>query len=94
MNAQPKTVYQNKDLNLGLNDYEINYLFLGLKNIERKVKDSELMMFSQINSEHCRHKIFNSQWMDWIRLTKKKSLFSMIKDTYRNYSENVLIGVQ
>ena len=80
----------NKDLNLGLNEYEINYLFLGLKNIERKVQDSELMMFSQINSEHCRHKIFNSNWNGLDKVDKGKSLFSMIKDTYRNHSENVL----
>ena len=80
----------NKDLNLGLNEYEINYLFHGLKNIERKVQDSELMMFSQINSEHCRHKIFNSNWNGLDKVDEGKSLFSMIKDTYRNHSENVL----
>ena len=80
----------NKDLNLGLNEYEINYLFLGLNDIERKVQDSELMMFSQINSEHCRHKIFNSNWNGLDKVDEGKSLFSMIKDTYRNHSENVL----
>ena len=80
----------NQTLSLGLNDFEINYLFEGLKTTKRRIKDSELMMFSQINSEHCRHKIFNSRWTNHSREKEYPSLFSMIKDTYENYSENVL----
>ena len=80
----------NQTLSLGLNDFEINYLFEGLKTTKRRIKDSELMMFSQINSEHCRHKIFNSSWANHSQEKEYPSLFSMIKDTYENYSENVL----
>ena len=80
----------NQTLSLGLNDFEINYLFEGLKTTKRRIKDSELMMFSQINSEHCRHKIFNSRWTNHSQEKEYPSLFSMIKDTYENYSENVL----
>ena len=80
----------NKSLSLGLNDYELAYLYEGLKNNPRKIKDSELMMFSQINSEHCRHKIFNSHWKNRDSKKELSSLFSMIKDTYKNYPKNVL----
>ena len=80
----------NRTLSLGLNDFEINYLFNGLKTTKRKIKDSELMMFSQINSEHCRHKIFNSRWTDRSKEKEYPSLFSMVRDTYKNYSEKVL----
>ncbi|MEL0199326.1 MAG: hypothetical protein VW905_04960, partial [Gammaproteobacteria bacterium] len=51
--------------------------------------DCELMMFSQINSEHCRHKIFNSKWaIDGE--SEYASLFSFIKDTFTNYSDGVI----
>ena len=80
----------NESLSLGLNDFELAYLYEGLKNRSKRIKDSELMMFSQINSEHCRHKIFNSQWINQDSKKKSSSLFSMIKDTYNNYSTSVL----
>ncbi len=80
----------NESLSLGLNDFELAYLYEGLKNRTKRIKDSELMMFSQINSEHCRHKIFNSQWINQDSKKKSSSLFSMIKDTYNNYSKSVL----
>ena len=54
----------NRMLGLALSDDEIDYLhesFNGLKN--RNPSDVELMMFAQANSEHCRHKIFNADWI-------------------------------
>ena len=50
----------NKSSGLALNNEEISYLKNIFKRLKRNPTDIELMMFSQINSEHCRHKIFNS----------------------------------
>lgn len=79
----------NQALGLALNDDEINYLFTRFTALERNPTDVELMMFAQANSEHCRHKIFNA---DWIINGKpqQKSLFKMIKNTYEHYSDGVL----
>ena len=49
----------------------------------------ELMMFAQVNSEHCRHKIFNAEWtIDDVK--QENSLFQMIKNTYKCNPEGVL----
>ena len=45
---------------LALIDTEINYISDYYKGKGSKISDLELMMFAQVNSEHCRHKIFNS----------------------------------
>jgi len=86
-----KTALQkaNKDLGLALADDEIDYLNQAYAQLKRNPTDIELMMFAQVNSEHCRHKIFNA---DWVIDGKKqpKSLFKMIKNTYEKSSENVL----
>ncbi len=73
----------NIDMGLAMSDLEIDYLVGIYKVLKRNPTDVELMMFSQINSEHCRHKIFNSEF--FIEGKKaNKSLFAMIKSTYRN----------
>ena len=73
----------NSDMGLAMSNSEIDYLVGIYKTLKRNPTDVELMMFSQINSEHCRHKIFNSKF--FIEGKKKdKSLFAMIKSTYRN----------
>ena len=55
----------------------------------RDPTDVELMMFAQANSEHCRHKIFNADWIiDGER--QPKSLFAMIRNTYAHNSRGVL----
>lgn len=79
----------NLALGLALNDEEINYLFNEYKKINRNPTDAELVMFGQINSEHCRHKIFNA---DWVIDGKKqpKSLFKMIKNTYESNKQGVI----
>ncbi|MGD8408084.1 MAG: phosphoribosylformylglycinamidine synthase, partial [Thiohalophilus sp.] len=55
----------------------------------RNPSDVELMMFAQANSEHCRHKIFNA---DWIidHQTQNHSLFGMIRNTYEQHSDGIL----
>ncbi|MCD4684264.1 MAG: phosphoribosylformylglycinamidine synthase, partial [Bacteroidales bacterium] len=67
----------NKAEGLALNEDEINYLEkLSLK-LGRKLTDSEVFGFSQVNSEHCRHKIFNGTFIiDGKEMPE--SLFSLI----------------
>ena len=79
----------NLALGLALNDDEISYLFNEYEKAGRNPTDAELVMFGQINSEHCRHKIFNA---DWVVDGKKqpKSLFKMIKNTYEKNNKGVI----
>ncbi|MDX1811819.1 MAG: phosphoribosylformylglycinamidine synthase, partial [Gammaproteobacteria bacterium] len=79
----------NVSMGLALADDEIDYLVENFTELQRNPTDVELMMFAQANSEHCRHKIFNA---DWIIDGEKqdKSLFKMIRNTYECHSENVL----
>ncbi len=56
-------VRANGDLGLALSDDEIDYLVESFQALERNPTDVELMMFAQANSEHCRHKIFNADWV-------------------------------
>jgi phosphoribosylformylglycinamidine synthase len=71
----------NSDWGLALSPDEIDYLTENFKRVKRNPTDVELMMFAQANSEHCRHKIFNA---DWVIDGKKQpeSLFSMIRHTH------------
>ena len=70
IDVEPETVLFVDDIKayndqegLALNDQEIQYLEDVSKRIERKLTDSEVFGFSQVNSEHCRHKIFNGQYI-------------------------------
>ncbi|KAG1694894.1 Phosphoribosylformylglycinamidine synthase [Nymphon striatum] len=76
----------NVDLGLALSEDEIQYLADNYAELDRDPTDVELMMFAQANSEHCRHKIFNA---DWIIDGKKQdqTLFGMIKNTYKQSPE-------
>jgi phosphoribosylformylglycinamidine synthase len=71
----------NARLGLALNDEEVAYLRDAYRGLARDPTDAELTMFAQANSEHCRHKIFNA---DWIVDGEKKdqSLFAMIRHTH------------
>ena len=71
----------NARLGLALSEDEIEYLERAYRTIGRDPTDAELTMFAQANSEHCRHKIFNA---DWIVDGEKKaqSLFAMIRHTH------------
>ena len=65
---------------LALNEDEVDYLEALTLKIGRKLTDSEIFGFSQVNSEHCRHKIFNGTFIiDGIK--KEHSLFQLIKLT-------------
>ena len=65
---------------LALSDEEISYLEGLSERLGRPLTDSELFGFSQVNSEHCRHKIFGGTFvLDGEE--EERSLFSMIKDT-------------
>ncbi|MFI5270468.1 MAG: phosphoribosylformylglycinamidine synthase [Candidatus Saccharimonadales bacterium] len=89
--SNPKESLQNANSNLGLalSEDEIDYLVDSFKTLKRNPTDVELMMFAQVNSEHCRHKIFNADWV--IDGNKQpKSLFKMIKNTYEKNSDEVL----
>ncbi|WWC94798.1 phosphoribosylformylglycinamidine synthase [Kwoniella sp. B9012] len=70
----------NARLGLALSDTEIPYLVESFLAAGRNPTDAELFMFAQVNSEHCRHKIFNAKWtIDGN--DKENSLFGMIRNT-------------
>jgi len=76
-------------LGLALSADEIDYLLEAYARLGRDPTDVELMMFAQANSEHCRHKIFNA---DWIidGAVQTKSLFAMIRNTHAKSPAGVL----
>lgn len=79
----------NKTYGLALSDSDIDYLVSSFLHLKRNPTDVEIMMYSQANSEHCRHKIFNSKWV----IAKKempKTLFEMIKNTKEKNPKNIL----
>jgi phosphoribosylformylglycinamidine synthase len=79
----------NVRLGLALSADEIDYLHENFRNLGRDPSDVELMMFAQANSEHCRHKIFNADWIiDGER--QAKSLFALIRNTHQHNSRGVL----
>ncbi|MCC1497283.1 phosphoribosylformylglycinamidine synthase [Alcanivorax sp. 1008] len=79
----------NSDLGLALAEDEIDYLVEQFQRLQRNPTDAELMMFAQANSEHCRHKIFNADWLiDGEQ--QDISLFGMIRNTYKVSPEGVL----
>jgi phosphoribosylformylglycinamidine synthase len=70
----------NKSEGLALSQEEVDYLENVAKQLERPLTDSEVFGFSQVNSEHCRHKIFNGSFViDGIE--KPMTLFQLIKET-------------
>jgi len=74
---------------LALNPEEVEYLDKLSVSIGRKLTDSEVFGFSQVNSEHCRHKIFNGTFV-LSGEEKKKTLFQMIKSTTRTNPNSVV----
>lgn len=74
---------------LALSEDEINYLNEVSKKIGRELTDSEVFGFSQVNSEHCRHKIFNGNFIiDDIE--KPSTLFQLIKETTKANPNTIL----
>ncbi|XUA20209.1 phosphoribosylformylglycinamidine synthase [Citrobacter sp. OP27] len=79
----------NQRLGLALAEDEIDYLFDAFTTLNRNPNDIELYMFAQANSEHCRHKIFNADWVIDGEV-QPKSLFKMIKNTFEKTPDHVL----
>ncbi|HFC8543175.1 TPA: phosphoribosylformylglycinamidine synthase [Neisseria weaveri] len=84
-------IQANSELGLALSPDEIDYLLENYQALQRNPSDVELMMFAQANSEHCRHKIFNA---DFILNGEKqpKSLFGMIRDTHNAHPEGTVVA--
>jgi len=82
--AKAKLVAANIELGLALAPTEIDYLvdayISSSTSMNRNPTDAELFMFAQVNSEHCRHKIFNAAW-EIDSVAKPNSLFGMIRNT-------------
>ncbi|WP_312548826.1 phosphoribosylformylglycinamidine synthase [Massilia sp.] len=84
-------VRANTELGLAMSEDEVDYLFDAFTKAERNPTDVELMMFAQANSEHCRHKIFNADWViDGVK--QDKSLFQMIKNTHQLQPKGTIVA--
>src|SRR3990172_1066582 len=91
-------VEANREWGLALSEDEIDYLVENFKRLGRNPTDVELMMFAQANSEHCRHKIFNADWIIDGQ-PQEHSLFGMIraphaanpKGTLSAYEDNAAV---
>ncbi len=83
----------NQSLGLALNPQEISYLNESYTRLKRNPTDVELMMFAQVNSEHCRHKIFNAYWQIDGN-SQNNSLFNMIRHTHQCNPDKVLVAYE
>ena len=81
----------NREMGLALSPDEIDYLVDNFGKLQRNPTDVELMMFAQANSEHCRHKIFNA---DWVIDGEEQplSLFNMIRNTHKLNPEGTVVA--
>ena len=89
----------NKQYGLALAPDEINYLVDAFVRgqgdtapLRRNPTDVELFMFAQVNSEHCRHKIFNATWTIDGKV-QPQSLFAMIRNTHKVTPDLSLIHI-
>ncbi|MDR0528015.1 MAG: phosphoribosylformylglycinamidine synthase [Zoogloeaceae bacterium] len=81
----------NESLGLALSGEEIDYLYQIFDRAGRNPTDVELIMFAQANSEHCRHKIFNAEWViDGVR--QERTLFDMIRATHKSQPEGTVVA--
>lgn len=87
VHISPEPIYHVEDIQaynikegLAMSEEEVEYLEKLSEKLGRKLTDSEVFGFSQINSEHCRHKIFNGTFIINGE-TKESSLFKLIKKT-------------
>lgn len=96
LNIKPEPILEiddiaeyNRQEGLALSSEEINYLEELSKKLNRKLTDSEVFGFSQVNSEHCRHKIFNGKFViDGVE--KEASLFELIKKTSKENPNEIV----
>ena len=96
INIEPEAILEIDDIadynakeGLALNDDEVAYLNTVSEKIKRKLTDSEVFGFSQVNSEHCRHKIFNGTFVI-DEIEKPSSLFKMIKETSKQHPNDIV----
>jgi phosphoribosylformylglycinamidine synthase len=81
----------NDEMGLALSEDEIDYLRDVFTKAGRNPTDVELMMFAQANSEHCRHKIFNAEWIvDGVKQTH--TLFDMIRHTHKVSPQGTVVA--
>ncbi|WP_405604447.1 phosphoribosylformylglycinamidine synthase [Polaribacter sp. Asnod1-A03] len=93
---QPEAILEIDDIaaynsqeGLSLSDEEVEYLESVATKIGRKLTDSEVFGFSQVNSEHCRHKIFNGTFViDGEEMPT--SLFKLIKETSKQNPNDIV----
>lgn len=96
INIQPEPILEiddiatyNKVEGLALSEEEVDYLNNLAVKLGRKLTDSEIFAFSQANSEHCRHKIFNGTFViDGEE--KETSLFKLIKKTSQENPNDIV----
>ena len=96
VNHQPEPIKHVEDLEayneqegLALSPEEIEYLHKVQEQVGRPLTDSEIFGFAQINSEHCRHKIFGGTFViDGVEM--ESSLFQMIKKTTKENPNKIL----
>jgi phosphoribosylformylglycinamidine synthase len=81
----------NREMGLALSDDEVDYLWRNFSRLKRNPTDVELMMFAQANSEHCRHKIFNADWVVDGN-PQVKSLFAMIRNTHEKNPRGTVVA--
>ncbi|MFJ1328516.1 phosphoribosylformylglycinamidine synthase [Capnocytophaga canimorsus] len=96
INIEPEAITEidnialyNEKEGLALSDEEITYLENLSQKIGRKLTDSEVFGFSQVNSEHCRHKIFNGTFVIDGQ-EQPLSLFKMIKKTSEAHPNSIV----
>jgi phosphoribosylformylglycinamidine synthase len=79
------------ELGLALQDADYQHLLAVYQRMGRDPHGAELMMFAQVNSEHCRHKVFNSDWrVNGVK--QDDTLFSMIRHTYKTNPGRVVVA--
>ena len=81
----------NVELGLAISEPEMKYLAESFGAANRNPTDTELVMFGQVNSEHCRHKIFGAEFIIDGK-AQKDSLFGMIKNTHRKNGKGTLVA--
>ena len=79
----------NQQEGLALSQEEVDYLNALAVSLGRPLTDSEVFGFSQVNSEHCRHKIFNGSFVIDGE-TKEQSLFQLIKKTSKENPNSIV----
>ena len=81
----------NVEIGLAISEPEMQYLADSFKAAGRNPTDTELVMFGQVNSEHCRHKIFGAKFIiDGKEMPN--SLFGMIKNTHKKNGKGTLVA--